>query len=282
MSRSTVEMLDIKKTPEIYPMTSMQETMQYFHDQLHLLKKNVFEHSAVLQRIEKQMQQLGTRADKTKASVEQAQQTVQETRAPPEAGVQPEKPEEAPYLLSTMYRRFSEQPLLPEPLWERLQANFKSAREAEPEAVRGAEQEQRATEVTRADIPEIEAELSHLDSQEDISPGVYGRLTTQYKFEEALDPEPLQELDLQAPASKCLHFRRLSEPAQELVHFRRLPEQEVEPHPAFDITRARRRALKHPSLKMMPPDDMQDILEVISSDVVSEALQSEPSTLSLS
>ena len=263
MSRSTVEMLDIKKTPEIYPMTSMQETMQYFHDQLHLLKKNVFEHSAVLQRIEKQMQQLGTRADKTKASVEQAQQTVQETRAPPEAGVQPEKPEEAPYLLSTMYRRFSEQPLLPEPLWERLQANFKSAREAEPEAVRGAEQE-------------------HLDSQEDISPGVYGRLTTQYKFEEALDPEPLQELDLQAPASKCLHFRRLSEPAQELVHFRRLPEQEVEPHPAFDITRARRRALKHPSLKMMPPDDMQDILEVISSDVVSEALQSEPSTLSLS
>jgi hypothetical protein len=30
MSKSTADMLNIRKTPEIYPMTSMQETLEYF------------------------------------------------------------------------------------------------------------------------------------------------------------------------------------------------------------------------------------------------------------
>jgi hypothetical protein len=223
MSRSTVEMLDIKKTPEIYPMTSMQETLEYFHDKLKDLNARAYEASAAIQKLGEQVQQLSSRAHKTKASVEQAQQTVQE-------GVErsAQKPEQAPYLLSTMYRRFSEQALLPEPLWGRLQAKFKPEREAEaePAPVRGTEVELEAVQEAESD----------LESEEDVSPCLHRRLIREYKFEDELQAETVPELP-PAP-SQSLHFRRFSE-------------QELDA-----------RGLRRPSLKMMPPDEMQDILDM--------------------
>ena len=223
MSRSTAEMLDIKKTPEIYPMTSIQETLQYFHDKLNHLNARAYEASAAIQKLGEQVQQLRTATYKTKASVEQAQETVLEMSAAPEAGVErsAEKPEEAPYLLAEMYRRFSEQALLQEPLWARLQAKFKPERGAEAES---------------EPLQAVEVEQEDLDSPEDLSPGLYRRLIVEHTFEDELQAEAVQEVP-PTPA-RSLHFRRFSE--QEL----------------------HARGLRRPSLKMMPPDEMQDILDM--------------------
>jgi hypothetical protein len=103
MSRSTPDMLDIRKTPEIYPMTSMQETLEYFHDKLNHLSTRAYETTAAIQRLGEQVQQLSTRSPKKQASIEPVQQTVCELGAAP--------------------------------LWGRLQAKFKAAPALEPEAV---------------------------------------------------------------------------------------------------------------------------------------------------
>jgi prefoldin subunit 5 len=56
-----IDIFDIKKTPEIYPMTSMQETVEYFNDKLNQLSSSAYEASERLERLGKQVQQLNTR-----------------------------------------------------------------------------------------------------------------------------------------------------------------------------------------------------------------------------
>ena len=69
-----VDIFDVKKTPEIYPMTSIHETFEYFHDKMNQLNKRAYENSAMMQRLAEQVQQLSTRTHKPAASIEQAQQ----------------------------------------------------------------------------------------------------------------------------------------------------------------------------------------------------------------
>jgi len=214
MSRSTADMLNIRKTPEIYPMTSMQETLEYFHDKLN-------ETTAAMQRLAEQVQQL--RSPKTSKpaqeavreldaeSDEEAERKVDELlekiRHPQadlplrsqeaEPPVHPDKSD----VLSIMYRRFSEQQLLPEPLWARLQGKFVAGQEAESKA-------------------ELEAEAT-------------AGLPT-----------------VQEPSKPP---RRASGP---------------------EVASASR--LKRPSMCMLPPDDMQDIMQAISPDL--SAVSASPET----
>jgi hypothetical protein len=82
----------------------------------------------------------------------------------------------------------------------------------------------------------VEVEQEDLDSPEDLSPGLYRRLIVEHTFEDELQAEPVPELP--PTPSQSLHFRRFSE-------------QELDA-----------RGLRRPSLKMMPPDEMQDILDM--------------------
>ncbi len=206
-------MLDIRKTPEIYPMTSMQETLEYFHDKLN-------ETTAAMQRLAEQVQQL--RSPKTKKPVQEAvreldaelesdaeaeqriDDLLERIRQPQEDVVPVRAPEPGPPaqadksdVLSIMYRRFSEQQLLPEPLWARLQGKFGAGQEAECKA-------------------EPEAEC---------------------KAEPEAAPESVQAPSKPPRVASDLH-----------------------------VTNGR---LKRPSLCMLPPDDMQDIMQAISPQVSS-------------
>jgi hypothetical protein len=116
MSSSTVDkqvdIFDVKKTPEIYPMTSIQETFDYFHDKMNQLNKRAYENSAMMQRLAEQVQQLSTRAHKTKASKQKEEPSVDDLCAgPPEPEPKAPVPAEKPDVLSMLLRRFSSEPV---------------------------------------------------------------------------------------------------------------------------------------------------------------------------
>ncbi len=92
-------------------MTSIHETLEYFHEKMNQLNTRAHESSAVIQRLAEQVQQLSTRTHKTKASTKQEEPTVDELSAgAPEP--EPEAPvTEKPDVLSMLYRRFSSEPV---------------------------------------------------------------------------------------------------------------------------------------------------------------------------
>ena len=222
MSRATLEktmdMLTIKKTPEIYPMTSIQETFEYIHDKLN-------ETSAWLERLEAKMHSLT-------ASLHTSQQKVHDPGAPAPAPAPDPAPEpapvpeprsedvldaepERPFVQALHFRRFSDQEIESVPVHIR--------RPSEP----------RLESVHEPDTqPENDP-----DSEHDVSPCLWQRLTAKF--------EPRQEL--------------ASEPAQE---------PDVEPQTP-KRAQASRHGLKRLSLCMMPPDEMHDILAAISPDIAS-------------
>jgi hypothetical protein len=101
-----IDIFDTKKTPEIYPMTSIQETFEYFHEKMNQLNKRAYESSAAIQRLGEQVQQLSTHTHKP-ASGEKTQQTAAESE--PEAPAKAKKPD----VVSMLLRRFSQQPGAP-------------------------------------------------------------------------------------------------------------------------------------------------------------------------
>ena len=272
MSSSTVDetkdILDIyriKKTPEIYPMTSMHETMEYFHEKLNQLNKRVYENSATIQRLGEQLQQLSTRPSKPAVSSERAQQTAPQPASP----VKAEKAD----VVSMLLRRFSQQPAA-------------QAVAAAPEPVAGVDEFAPPEPVIQPGEPDLEAELEP-EIESDIEPerpdvaSIHFRRFSDQELQSVqmnfcrssepplesvqephseLDPDPDAELDL----SPCLWSRveakfkfeqeLESEPAQE---------PDVEP-PTPQRAQASARGLKRLSLCMMPPDAMQDVLDVIS------------------
>jgi len=239
-----IDIFDIKKTPEIYPMTSMQETFEYLHDQMNLIKKNAYENSAVLQRIDKQVQQLRTQMHKPAASTEKEAASAAEPSAggaepEPKARVQTEKPD----VLSMLFRRFSEQrpaaeaaaEAAPEPQIEPV-----SAAVLEPESDTAPErQEAEALHFRRFSEQQLEGPKREPDpdSELDLSPSLWRRLSAKYAFGRELALEAAHELDPEPQTPACAH--------------------------------APTRGLKRLSLCMMPPDDMHDVLAVISPDLAS-------------
>ena len=103
MSSSTldnkIDIFDVKKTPEIYPMTSIHETFEYFHDKMNQLNKRAYDNSAMMQRLAEQVQQLSTRIHKGKASTQQEEPTVDDLcAAPPQPEPKAPVPAEKPIL----------------------------------------------------------------------------------------------------------------------------------------------------------------------------------------
>jgi len=238
-----IDIFDIKKTPEIYPMTSMQETFEYLHDQMNLIKNNAYENSAVLQRIDKQVQQLRAQMHKPAASTEKEEASAGAAEPEPKARVQTEKPD----VLSMLFRRFSEQrpvaeaaaepaaEAVPEP-----QIEPDSAAVLEPESDTAPErQETEALHFRRFSEQQLEGPRREPDpdSELDLSPCLWRRLSVKYAFGRELASEAAHELDPEPHTPACAH--------------------------------APTRGLKRLSLCMMPPDDMHDVLAVISPDVAS-------------
>jgi len=259
MSSSTLDkkmdIFDVKKTPEIYPMTSMQETMEYFHEKMNQLNKRAYENSAMLQRLAEQVQQLSTRTHKTKASTQQEEPTVDDLcAAPPEPEPKAPVPAEKPDVLSMLLRRFSSEPVRAPP---ELVSNVEPVSEVVPEAEseiqperpekesihfrRFSEQQlEAATEQPRrfslqelGSVQESDTQPeSDRDSEQDVSPCLWQRLSDKIESAQALDSEAAQELDAEPPTPKRAYASACG--------------------------------LKRRSLCMLPPDEMQDVLAVIS------------------
>jgi hypothetical protein len=256
MSSSTldnkIDIFDVKKTPEIYPMTSIHETFEYFHDKMNQLNKRAYENSAMMQRLAEQVQQLSTRTHKAKASTPQEEPTVDDLCAvPPQPEPKAPVPDEKPDVLSMLLRRFSSEPVRAPPNIEPV-----SEPVPEPESEIEAEgQEKEALHFRRFSEQQLEAvkhqfprrfsldELGSVeepdneagsdpDSEQDLSPCLTQRLATKFESREELESEPERELDAEPQTPMR---------AQVSAH-----------------------GLKRLSLCMMPPDDMQDVLAVIS------------------
>jgi hypothetical protein len=247
MSSSTpdkkIDIFDVKKTPEIYPMTSIHETFEYLHDQMNLIKKSAYEHSAILQRIDKQLQQLSTQVPKPKpaAPTEKEEPGVDDlcAAAPepePKAPVAAEKPD----VLSMLFRRFSEQRAAAEPVRvPETQPAPAAAQEQESDA-EPERQEAEAIHFRRFSEQQLESAAEggrqpepDPDSEQDLSPSLRQRA------------ESRQELDLEAALGLDV-----------------APQTPLRAH-------APARGLKRLSLCMMPPDEMKDILAAISPDIAS-------------
>jgi hypothetical protein len=131
MSRSRInslrDMLDVKIRPEIYPMTSMQETFEYFHDKLNQVTESI-------ERLVDRVQELSTRTDKTAATVEATK--VEELSVDSHEPV--EEPAAAPVQVEVEVE--SEQDVSP-CLWDRVVAKLESEQELESEEEEQAETE---------------------------------------------------------------------------------------------------------------------------------------------
>jgi hypothetical protein len=123
MSRSRInslrDMLDVKIRPEIYPMTSMQETFEYFHDKLNQVTESI-------ERLVDRVQELSTRTDKTAAKVEA--NNVEEPSVDSHEPVG--EPAAAPVQVEVEVE--SEQDVSP-CLWDRVVAKLESEKELESE-----------------------------------------------------------------------------------------------------------------------------------------------------
>jgi hypothetical protein len=252
---SKVDIFDVKKTPEIYPMTSMQETIEYFHEKMNQLNKRAYENSAMLQRLAEQVQQLSTRTHKTKASTPQEEPTVDdlcaappqpEPKAPVQA-VQTEKPD----VLSMLLRRFSSEPVQappPEPVQELEPETETEIAPERPETAsihfrRFSEQQLEAVKEHRlsfshGELPSVQEPDADVESEQEVSPCLWQRVSEKFEAQSELESEPAQEL---------------AEP--------QTPKR----------THASARGLKRLSMCMMPPDEMQDVLAVISPALVAPA-----------
>ena len=198
MSASTLnkdtDLLDVTPTREIYPMTSMQETVEFLYDKVKQLSRRAFQTSESVESLAVKVEELST-------SIELSHQKLDELSARALEIVQ----SEAPHL------------------------------EREPE-------------------PAIHPEESDPDSDEGLSPCLWGRVLAKFKAE----PEQEQESDVQTeqPDRPSLHFRRFSE---QLL--------ESEPKPSSpQLAKPPSGRFKRRSLCMLPPDEMQDVMLAISPD----------------
>ena len=259
MSSSTVDetkdILDvyrIKKTPEIYPMTSIHETFEYFHEKMNQLNKRAYENSAMMQRLAEQVQQLSTRTHKP-ASGEKTQQTAAES--------EPAKAEK-PDVVSMLLRRFSQQPAAP-------------AAPVVPEPVAGVDEfEPPEPEPVEETLPDIEPERPEVQSihfrrfsdQELESVQVHFRRPSEPRLEPVQEPE--LDADSEQDVSPCL-WQRLAEKFDSRSELESESVQQSDEEPQTPMrAHASAQGLKRLSLCMMPPDDMQDVLAVISPDIV--------------
>ena len=247
MSSSTPGMLDTKKTPEIYPMTSMQDTVEYFNDKLNQLSAGAYEASERLERLGKQVQQLSTRAHQPQQQPAPSQSQLQ---ADEEIDDRISRLSHAPDpdLLSIMFRRFSElRPRAPEPQPELSQPepdltslSFRRVSELrplapqpepEPETQPEQSEEAQARKYSTFSVQCLAPESEHSDpeSEHDISPRLWGRVLEKFKSEQDLSPV----------LAKC-QAEAVQDPA---------------------------RGLKRLSLCMMPSDAMSDILPGLAGDM---------------
>ena len=209
------DLLACTPTPEIYPMTSMQETLQYFHDKLRQLSRRACQTSVSIECLTAKVEELST-------SIELSHQKLDELSGhahEPEAAIR----------MFVDKRGFPIDEFgLPIPI-----APPNSAHpESEPE-------------------PAIHPEESDPDSDEGLSPCLWGRVLAKFKTE----PEP--ESDIQP------------EPAQTTLHFRRFSEQQLESEPkpnSPQLSKPPSGRFKRRSLCMLPPDEMQDVMLAISPD----------------
>jgi len=249
-----IDIFDVKKTPEIYPMTSIHETFEYFHDKMNQLNKRAYENSAMMQRLAEQVQQLSTRTHKPAASIEQAQQTAPQPASP----VKAEKAD----VMSMLLRRFSQPPAAPaasaapepvasvdefappeaeepdleaelEPeLPEKESLHFRRFSEQQLEAVKHQFPRRFSLEeLGSVEESDTEPKLDP-DSEQDLSPCLWERLATKFESREELESEPERELDAEPPTPKRAYASACG--------------------------------LKRRSLCMLPPDEMHDVLAVIS------------------
>ena len=260
MSSSTVDkkidIFDTKKTPEIYPMTSIHETFEYFHEKMNQLNKRAYENSAMMQRLAEQVQQLSTRTHKTAASGEKTQ-----PNAPAPEPEAPAKAEKAD-VVSMLLRRFSQQPaapvapVVPEPV-----AGVDEFEPPEPEPV----------QETLADIeperPEVQSiHFRRFSDQELESVQVHFRRSSEPRLEPVQEPE--LDADSEQDVSPCL-WQRLAEKFDSRSELESESVQQSDEEPQTPMrAHASAQGLKRLSLCMMPPDDMQDVLAVISPDIV--------------
>jgi len=286
MSSSTVDknmdIFDVKKTPEIYPMTSVHESFEYFHEKVNQLNKRVYENSAMMQRLGEQVQLLSTRTHKTKASTQKEEPTVDDLcGGAPEPQPKAPVPAEKPDVLSMLLRRFSSEPvreseiLAPAPLASTLYQNYAKCLGPEPDIQPVSEPLQ---EPEAEAVPEPEADL---EPERPETESIHFRRFSEQQLEavqEHFRPSPEQELgsvqesdaqpeldaDSERDLSPCL-WQRLSAKFDAEQELESEPVQELggEP-PTPKRAEASARGLKRLSLCMMPPDDMQDILAVIS------------------
>ena len=241
-----IDIFDTKKTPEIYPMTSIHETFEYFHEKMNQLNKRAYENSAMMQRLAEQVQQLSARTHKTAA-----QQNAAEPQ--PESPVKAEKPDVLSMLTSGL-RRFSQQPAAP-------------AAPAAPEPVASVDEfapaeteELDLEEALEPELPEQSIHFRRFSEQQLESVQEHFRRypEQELQLESVQEPDTQPELDRDAEEdlSPCL-WRRL------VAKVESQSEPVLEPQTP---TRANtsKHGLKRLSLCMMPPDAMQDVLDVIS------------------
>ena len=198
MSVSTLnkdtDLLDVTPTREIYPMTSMQETVEFLYDKVKQLSRRAFQTSESVESLAVKVEELST-------SIELSHQKLDELSARAPENIQPDAPD-------------------PEP---------------EPE-------------------PAIHPEESDPDSDEGISPCLWGRVLAKFKAEP--EPEPESDVQTEQPDRPSLHFRRFSE---QLL--------ESEPKPSSpQLAKPPSGRFKRRSLCMLPPDEMQDVMLAISPD----------------
>ena len=240
-----IDIFDTRKTPEIYPMTSMHETMEYFHEKLNQLSTRAYENAATIQRLSEQLQQLSTRTHKPAASTEKM-----EVAAP----VKTEKPD----VMTMLFRRFSEQPAAPAaPVVPAPVVSVDEFAPPEPEPEREPEMQ--------PERPEVEPlHFRRFSDQELESVQMNFRRRSEPQLESVQEPDTQPELDADSEldVSPCL-WQRLVE------KFDSPPELESgEPQTPVRAP-ASARGLKRLSLCMMPPDEMEDVLRAMERDLAS-------------
>ena len=226
MSASTLnkdtDLLDVTPTREIYPMTSMQETVEFLYDKVKQLSRRAFQTSESVESLAVKVEELST-------SIELSHQKLDELSARAPENIQPDTPHPEP-----VTRVFVDEfglPIAPQPAVQPSSAHP----EPEPE-------------------PAIHPEESDPDSDEGISPCLWGRVLAKFKTEP--EPEPESDVQTAQPDRPSLHFRRFSE---QLL--------ESEPKPSSpQLAKPPSGRFKRRSLCMLPPDEMQDVMLVISPD----------------
>ena len=248
-----IDIFDTKKTPEIYPMTSIQETFEYFHEKMNQLNKRAYENSAMMQRLTEQVQQLSTRTHKPAASIEPAQQTAPQPASP----VKAEKAD----VMSMLLRRFSQQPAVPTA--PAVPEPVPSVDEFAPEP-----EERDLEEELEPELPGQSIHFRRFSEQQLESVQEHFRRFPQQELQlEAVqepDTQPELDRDSEQDLSPCL-WRRLAAKVEARQELESEPVLEPAVEPATPVrAHTSKHGLKRLSLCMMPPDEMQDVLDVIS------------------